>query len=244
MDKPIVKVCNTCEQELPLTEFSLAHSKYARYRGSCKRCERDRLKNTQAYDACECGKTKKAESTHCLPCRNRRNMYDPKALKTCPSCKTKKCAEEFGWRMHTGLKRIRNKCKQCCKEESAKRRSTMTAEELRNRKRKAAVRSKEKAKQDDAYRLARHRAAVRNSCRTLGLADQQDEIAAKYDSTTVCEICGASPSETRLAVDHCHTTGKFRGFLCSNCNNGLGRFKDDIEVMSKAISYLKRKIDE
>jgi hypothetical protein len=31
------------------------------------------------------------------------------------------------------------------------------------------------------------------------------------------------------------------GFLCNNCNRGLGRFKDSIESLEAAISYLKRK---
>jgi hypothetical protein len=33
----------------------------------------------------------------------------------------------------------------------------------------------------------------------------------------------------KLAVDHCHTTDAIRGLLCSDCNNGLGRFRDDPE---------------
>ncbi|MFG3046206.1 endonuclease domain-containing protein [Streptomyces sp. NPDC048241] len=32
----------------------------------------------------------------------------------------------------------------------------------------------------------------------------------------MCAICSASPS--RLLLDHCHTSGLVRGFLCTNCN--------------------------
>lgn len=55
-----------------------------------------------------------------------------------------------------------------------------------------------------------------------------------------CAICKTHVSELskRLAVDHCHTTKKVRGLLCYNCNTGLGRFKDDTNIMSEAISYL------
>ena len=43
----------------------------------------------------------------------------------------------------------------------------------------------------------------------------------------------------RLAVDHCHSTGKIRGLLCTGCNTALGGFKDDVELLQKAIHYLK-----
>lgn len=43
-----------------------------------------------------------------------------------------------------------------------------------------------------------------------------------------------------LSVDHNHKTGKIRGLLCSNCNNGLGRFRDNINTLQNAIEYLKR----
>jgi hypothetical protein len=42
-----------------------------------------------------------------------------------------------------------------------------------------------------------------------------------------------------LAVDHNHISGLVRGLLCRNCNNGLGQFKDNIETLEKAITYLK-----
>lgn len=40
-------------------------------------------------------------------------------------------------------------------------------------------------------------------------------------------------------LDHCHITGKIRGFLCSNCNTGLGLFKDNINLLESAIKYLR-----
>ena len=43
-----------------------------------------------------------------------------------------------------------------------------------------------------------------------------------------------------LAVDHCHTTGKVRELLCYSCNSMLGQARDNIEVLSSGIDYLKR----
>lgn len=52
----------------------------------------------------------------------------------------------------------------------------------------------------------------------------------------VCAICGrAAPQH----VDHDHVTGGVRGILCFNCNGGLGHFRDDVEHLAKAISYLR-----
>ena len=59
----------------------------------------------------------------------------------------------------------------------------------------------------------------------------------------VCEICSEPEKSIRnnfLAVDHSHETGKIRGLLCTNCNRALGLFKDNIELLEKAIKYLKK----
>lgn len=62
----------------------------------------------------------------------------------------------------------------------------------------------------------------------------------------VCAIC-KSPDSRNLAVDHDHSCcpgnnscGQcVRGLLCSECNTGLGRFKDNVDLMRIAITYLE-----
>lgn len=62
-----------------------------------------------------------------------------------------------------------------------------------------------------------------------------------------CAICGEtekiidhrSGEPRMLAVDHNHVTGKNRGLLCNNCNQGLGRFKESWELLDAAVAYLK-----
>ncbi|WP_442953996.1 endonuclease VII domain-containing protein [Parvimonas sp. M20] len=56
-----------------------------------------------------------------------------------------------------------------------------------------------------------------------------------------CAICAGDISEKGKAyMDHCHTSGKARGWLCSRCNSGLGFFRDSPELMAKAIEYVKK----
>ncbi len=60
----------------------------------------------------------------------------------------------------------------------------------------------------------------------------------------VCAICGKPETRRnkqgvfRLHVDHDHSTGKIRSLLCSMCNSGLGYFRDDPEIMKRALLYL------
>lgn len=72
-----------------------------------------------------------------------------------------------------------------------------------------------------------------------GLTPQDFESMMDRQSNS-CAICGFSELIPKIfpAVDHCHQTGRVRGLLCINCNQGLGKFKDNRELLLAAISYL------
>jgi hypothetical protein len=65
-----------------------------------------------------------------------------------------------------------------------------------------------------------------------------------------CPICERSHKETvgsggaRLknawVMDHDHSTGEYRGYICHTCNRGLGMFQDSIDILNNAIRYLKK----
>jgi hypothetical protein len=60
------------------------------------------------------------------------------------------------------------------------------------------------------------------------------------DQNDVCAICFKECMfGKRLAVDHCHATGKVRGLLCSRCDTSIGKFEDSIELLESANKYLK-----
>lgn len=57
----------------------------------------------------------------------------------------------------------------------------------------------------------------------------------------LCAICERKcVSGKKLAVDHCHKTGKIRGLLCNACNLGIGKLGDSEESLLKALNYLRK----
>jgi hypothetical protein len=58
--------------------------------------------------------------------------------------------------------------------------------------------------------------------RAKGLGVDDERYAAMLaDQGGGCAICGATPKNRRLNVDHDHKTGAVRGLLCHACNRFL-----------------------
>ena len=56
-----------------------------------------------------------------------------------------------------------------------------------------------------------------------------------------CEICGASDRRLTLDHDHAGPRGEIRGRLCTNCNSGLGHFKDNPDTLEAAARYIRER---
>jgi len=70
--------------------------------------------------------------------------------------------------------------------------------------------------------------------------EQVDQMKLKQNNCcAICKNKETSKKAINLSIDHDHSSGKVRGLLCNNCNNGLGRFKDDCNLLQAAIDYLK-----
>lgn len=71
----------------------------------------------------------------------------------------------------------------------------------------------------------------------LSLEEYRRMLAAQKG---LCKICGGHCRLGRsLAVDHCHTTGKIRGLLCTDCNIGISRLQDRPDLLRAAAAYLE-----
>lgn len=60
-------------------------------------------------------------------------------------------------------------------------------------------------------------------------------------SDFTCPICQKTTIAgiTKIVLDHNHTTGRVRGWLCESCNTGIGRFDDNPEVVKRALEWLE-----
>ena len=57
-----------------------------------------------------------------------------------------------------------------------------------------------------------------------------------------CKVCDRTitiQSKRDVNLDHDHTTGDIRGYICNRCNTGLGNFRDNISILDRAIRWLK-----
>ena len=71
--------------------------------------------------------------------------------------------------------------------------------------------------------------------RTYGIS--YDEVLSKHEELGhKCEVC--FEEQGLLDVDHCHSSGKVRGFLCSRCNLLLGKIEGNKELINKLYAYL------
>ncbi|WP_406420059.1 endonuclease domain-containing protein [Streptomyces sp. NBC_01614] len=76
----------------------------------------------------------------------------------------------------------------------------------------------------------------RSKLKTYGLSEEQYE-AMLVQQGHVCAMCGGRPSGQRLAIDHCHGSGRVRALLCSRCNLNLGIYE---AIRQAAEQYLSK----
>lgn len=57
----------------------------------------------------------------------------------------------------------------------------------------------------------------------------------------ICQKITIPGLTSKVVLDHDHSNGRVRGWICDSCNTGIGRFKDDVALLENAIIYLKTK---
>jgi len=142
-------------------------------------------------------------------------------MRVCKACKQEKVIEAFrvdhSWGGYGPYQR--NKCKVCESADAVKRQST-----------------------PEGKAIKRNNRFLQNYNLT---SEQVDGMIARQGGR--CAICSRTPEPDSLGrtlrVDHCHDTDKVREMLCNLCNTALGKFKDDVDILQNAITYLEEHND-
>ncbi|WP_439372911.1 endonuclease domain-containing protein [Bradyrhizobium sp. DASA03120] len=107
-----------------------------------------------------------------------------------------------------------------------------------NEIRRAKDREREARRSPESKELKRwkhRRIAHRFRAKQLGFVECSDFPPPPTDNK--CAICHR---EGPLAIDHDHETGQFRGYICRECNMGLGKLGDTVEALQRVLAYLVR----
>ena len=64
--------------------------------------------------------------------------------------------------------------------------------------------------------------------------------ALKKQNPCTSDQCACCNRIDKLFCDHDHATGKFRAWICRNCNSGIGQLGDSEEGLKQALAYLER----
>ena len=73
----------------------------------------------------------------------------------------------------------------------------------------------------------------------ITFAELNERIKEQNESCAICKIPFNKLDPHSINIDHDHRTGKVRGILCLNCNQGLGQFKDNSTNLRIAAEYLE-----
>lgn len=165
-------------------------------------------------------------------------------MKTCTKCEEVKELGEFHRNKGTndGMSTHCKKCvsvrgKEYYKENKGK--FQEKGKDYRKRNSKKLLERDRKWKKENRFAtiLIRSRAEAKRS-NHIPCNATVEELEMSF--TGRCGICGVPQLELmqHLAMDHNHTTGEFRGWLCRRCNTALGLLGDNEELLIDAIHYL------
>ena len=92
-------------------------------------------------------------------------------------------------------------------------------------------------KADGAWQLLK----VCRECKTTISSEQRRVRKNAPSKPDRCDCCHANK---KLQIDHIHKTLIFRGWVCRNCNTGIGALGDNLKGILQAAVYLAKEKNE
>ena len=77
-------------------------------------------------------------------------------------------------------------------------------------------------------------------CRECKTVINSERVTARKNASPKPNHCECCHKNIKLQVDHVHGSVTFRGWLCRNCNTGLGALGDNLEGVLQAAVYLEK----
>lgn len=223
--------CNRCLLSLPVSEFSKNSHKARGYKYTCKKCTDykgqyavwrdrhmpDRPKRGSILDRELIGQ--RISEGH----QKRRDAwkkdFDIRGVIKCSGCNIDKLATEFtrDRRRFTGYMAQCGDCSRESKRRNGRNYYHSNKEKLRPLMNWYRKKVEYGVTKEDYYRML----AAQGGC---------------------CAICKRLENKNKLFhIDHNHKTGRVRGLLCKNCNNGIGMLGDSITIIKSAAMYLEER---
>lgn len=248
-----MRICRTCNNEKPLTKENFPQRENGLFRYQCRVCLNEAVASRMAVKL----KDKRTERASKLD--EAKELF-LKGYKVCSSCAqscvvsqfNKQTLGLFGLESHCrnckqrakdsrfGTKIPLRKCRKCNKEGWDVSELDLFAKAGGSNKFGRYNLCKECHTSSD--NSIKHNNSLEKRVKKFGITVTQyeDMIISQNNSCAICkkhkdDFTGRGKN---FHIDHCHTSGKVRGLLCSNCNTGLGQFKDNVQYLENAIQYV------
>lgn len=167
-----------------------------------------------------------------MPASKQLQLLRDNGLKLCVRCSQVKALNDFST---NGRGYHRSECKECNalgRRKERKEKPNTVRQRDRNRY------HRNKSSGDSRFLIQRKLSNSRTLAKNgnyLPCLSTVDELVNQF--TTKCQVCNAECG-TEIYLDHCHKTGKFRGFLCSKCNFAIGLTGDSPDRLVSLAEYL------
>lgn len=140
-------------------------------------------------------------------------------MKKCCTCRKVLPSEAFG-RCRTYKDNLSYRCKECAN-------------------RHGRAQHARRMKEDPTYRDMKRNSYIKEAWGITAI-EYEAKLAQQDHKSAICEVELLQRGHL-THLDHDHKTGRLRAFLCTNCNRGLGYFKDSASLLGKAAEYLNAK---